>query len=447
MGRKKIIAVVIVIIVLAVAVFAISRVARENNVTPSSNSSVVEANWTVVLYFAGDNNLGEVKQFLFNLHCLEKVGSTQQVHFISLIDRYENGDTQVFYVEKDNLTEIPLADVNANWTDEVNMGDPDVLVDFTSYCIDNYPAKHYDVKLANHGGGWRGICWDDTSGGDNLDLLELEDAFTRIDAKLGRKLDMISTEACLVGMAEFAYQLRNVADFYVGSEAYSFGGEEYDDKPDVIGNWVYDKVYGRLVEDPGMTPEEFGDAIIEEFNPYGPWSAPPSIPKTQSSDTLAVYNLSNMDNLTAAVDALASKLLGKVSGIGSLVNREAVTRAIGQADTPESMNTESFSGMLDFIGISVYTNYDLYDFCSRLKQTLLLNVDAEAQAVMDNIEQVITAEYHGTNSADGEHPDAHGIAIYIPYRNTEYNSNYEKIAWAQDTQWDEFFKAYWIVPA
>jgi len=446
MAKKKVIAVCIALLILAMAIFAIYQLTSSTVDVTDCTEERAPANWTVVLYFAGDNNLADFKQFLFNLHCLEKVGSTDQVHFISLIDRNQDGDSQVFYVEEGNLTEINLTEVNGNWTDEVNMGDPDVLVDFTSYCIDNYPARYYDVKLANHGGGWRGVCWDDTSGGDMLDLPELEDAFTRISEKLGRKVDMVSTEACLVGMAEFAYQLRNVADFYVGSEAYSFGGEEYDDKDDVEGNWIYDRVYGRLKDDPGMTPEEFGNAVIEEFNPYGPWSAPPFIPKTQSSDTLAVYNLSHMDDLKVAVDTLAKKLVDKVSGLGAMVNREAVTKAVGQSDTPESMNTESFSGMLDFIGISVYTNYDLYDFCNRLQQSVILNVDTEAQAVKDCVEQVITAEYHGTNSGEGEHPDAHGIAIYLPYRNTEYNAAYEEIAWAKDTQWDEFFKEYWILP-
>ena len=48
---------------------------------------------------------------------------------------------------------------------------------------------------------------------------------------------------------------------------------------------------------------------------------------------------------------------------------------------------------------------------------------------------------HRNTIADGGHPDAHGVSIYLPYRSSEYNSDYETIMFAEDTHWDEFIRS------
>lgn len=45
---------------------------------------------------------------------------------------------------------------------------------------------------------------------------------------------------------------------------------------------------------------------------------------------------------------------------------------------------------------------------------------------------------HGVNTHLGEHPDAQGLDIYIPYRNNRYDSRYAETKLAQDTMWDDF---------
>ena len=74
-----------------------------------------------------------------------------------------------------------------------------------------------------------------------------------------------------------------------------------------------------------------------------------------------------------------------------------------------------------------------------------LGLGAQAQAVMDAVEKVVLAEVHGNNEADGEHPDAHGIAVYIPQTTNEYNDKYDLTDFAADTFWDEFIKAYFLI--
>jgi hypothetical protein len=157
---------------------------------------------------------------------------------------------------------------------------------------------------------------------------------------------------------------------------------------------------------------------------------------------MSVMRLASIGELINATDALAAGLASKLSGPASGVNRVLVEDAIGSPDYLVRDYTESFSGQLDHIGLGSFTNYDLYDFALQVSMKPL-GLDAEAAAVMAAAEEAVLAEVHGTNTADGEHPDAHGISVYIPQTTNEYNDAYELIDFAADTSWDEFIKAYW----
>ena len=175
------------------------------------------ARWTCLFYFDGDNNLADFSEMLTNLEFLQRVGSTDEVHLVCLLDRAAADDSKVLYIKKGTMDELPLSDVHSNWTTEVNMGDLETLTAMAKWTFTNYPAEHHLILLSNHGGGWRGVCWDDTSDGDNLDLADLETSLSDINDYFGRKLEILATEACLVGMIEFAYQIINYSLRFLSS--------------------------------------------------------------------------------------------------------------------------------------------------------------------------------------------------------------------------------------
>ena len=116
-------------------------------------------------------------------------------------------------------------------------------------------------------------------------------------------------------------------------------------------------------------------------------------------------------------------------------------------DNSSGMLSESFSGQLDWMGAASYTNFDLYDFCEKLETAPILNgVDAYTAEVKKGVTDAVVAEHHGTDATAGEHPNAHGLSIYVPWRKSEYNSAYEGTLFAKDTSWDEFIKALWFGP-
>ncbi len=386
--------------------------------------------WTCLFYFDGDNNLADYNEMLTDLEYLEKVGSTPEVNLLCLLDRNEADDSHLYYIKKGGHDEFPLSDMDLNYTDEVNMGDPDTLTAFTRWAVNNYPAQHYNILLSNHGGGWRGVCWDDTSGGDTLDLADLKNSLSKIKDIIGKKVEVLSTVACLVGMVEFAYPLRDYVDYFIGSEAYSYGSENTTDGGLLIGNWQFDKIWGELADNPTMNPEEFAVLSIKYFKPYGPWRAPPFIPKTQSSDTLAVIDCSKIENVTIAADEFAKCVKSKPFW------RSRVDAVLQTA--------ESYSGQLDFIGIASYTNYDLYDFAEKLEPLFgMADVQSACQDIYNAVDEAVVAETHGTNALDGDHVNSHGLAIYFPQRESEYNAQYEHIDFALETSWDEFIQEYW----
>ncbi|MCK5772228.1 MAG: hypothetical protein KAH57_00420, partial [Thermoplasmata archaeon] len=231
--------------------------------------------------------------------------------------------------------------------------------------------------------------------------------------------------------------------YFVGGSTYGWGSEA-DPENDLWepGNWQYDKCWTNLSENPGMDGREFALVMGETFADYGPWRAPPFIPKESYSDVFAIYDLSRMEELTAAIDDLAKELLNKVTGIGQTINQATlINLVIGHPETPDDLHTESFSGQMDWIGLSTYANYDLWDLAYMLTKSTAgtMRSTTNARRVMELVDETIIL-LRNTDEAGG-HADAHGISIYLPYRSSEYNSDYEDIKFAQDTSWDEFIKA------
>ena len=121
----------------------------------------------------------------------EWVGSTADVNFVAQVDRTDADrswtDTRRFLLEQDDDPYTVNSPVLES-LGEVNMGDPNTLVDFALWTVENFPAEHYALFLSDHGGAWTGIGWDITDGSDQLTMPELDDAFTQITEGMGRTI-------------------------------------------------------------------------------------------------------------------------------------------------------------------------------------------------------------------------------------------------------------------
>ena len=367
--------------------------------------------WTFMVYLDGDNNLegAGIDDFLE----MSSVGSTSDVNIVVQFDRipgyssaYDDWTTCKRFLVTPGMT--PTA---ANATEDIgecNMGDLDTLRAFVDWAMAEYPADNYALILWDHGSGWkkwvpwedemgiaRGICYDDTSGSDYLTLQETEQAL------IGKYIDLLGYDACLMHMIEVVYQVRTHAAISVGSEEYEPGD-----------GWPYNTILGDLTGTPTMTPSTLGDKIVSRYiASYAP----------AGDETQSAVDKAKVSNLASAVDNLAQVLIDKLP------------------DDYDKIQ-QARNGAEEFY----YPDYiDLYHFAELIKSYLHDNPEAvnAAQAVMDNVDNTVIAEAHGSS-----HPNAHGLSIYFPKEESEYLSSYAGTDFAMDTQWDEFLRKYYKGP-
>ena len=359
--------------------------------------------WTVMVYLDADNELESAG--INDINEMEMVGSTTDVNIVVQADRVPGYDisnsdwtnTRRYYITQDS---DPMQ-INSQFNDlgELNMGDPQTLIDFTSWAVANYPAKKYLLVIWNHGGGFRSpaytakdIAWDDTSGGDRITIPELEYAFSAISAQMGKKIDIVGMDACLMAMTEVAYQIKDYADILVASE----GNEPGD-------GWPYDTILDQLVSNPFMSPKQLSTDIVDKYI-----YSYPSYDVTQSAIDL-IY-----------IDTLATQL----SNLALAIMSDTLTPKDVYINAAYS---SQYYGDPDFI--------DLYDFCSKV---LIYSYNVQVKSIALSIQQtlissvVINSNYNGWSVSGSK-----GLSIYFPWYYT-YNSNkYNSTNFTQDTFWDK----------
>jgi hypothetical protein len=413
----------------------------------------IKKNWTVMVYLAGDNNLDGAG--LVDLTEMKSVGSTAHVNIIAQFDRAgASQHTQRYYLRRASTLE---QDVVAN-LGETNTGDPAVLESFAKWGIANYPAEKYMLVLWNHGSGWddtnvyraahalnlevgrkgkpvlaaqgaqagvmttqqarriserrfhralfrttvedamqaRAIAFDDNAQ-DFLDNLETKRVLGAIQKSLGQKMDVLGLDACLMSMAEVAYQVRGQVTHTVGSE-----------QLEPADGWPYDAILGDLAAKPSMSPREFSALIVKKYIA--------SYVKGEDV-TQSAFDLAHSQALASAISGLGVALM---AGIGSSAVFSAVVLARTQV---QRFATEDY--------------VDLADLCrlirTKVKQA---RITSACDAVLDAARQFVVA--NGSKGASLKR--AKGLSIYFPMR--FISPLYAKLDFAKNTQWDEFLRAY-----
>ncbi len=369
--------------------------------------------WTVMVYLDADNDLESYG--IKDINEMEMVGSSSQVNILVQIDRipynvlnslyigylddFSNSNwstTRRYYITQDmdlNLINSPLlADLG-----ELNMGDPQTLIDFVSWAITNYPARKYLLVLWNHGGGFRSvsfttkdICWDYSNGLDKITMPELADALSVISSQAAGKIDILGMDACLMAMTEVAYQVKDFTEIMVTSQEYV-----------PAEGWPYEAILAELIANPSMSKEELATQIVDKYILSYPFK----------NVTCSATDLSQMDILAGEVSALAQAVIADNS------TSKNIYLQCGQ-------QSQYFSDP-DFV--------DLYDLC---QQFLNYSNNIEVKNIATSIQQTLNYARLKSVNNGGALKDANGLSIYFPwYRG--YSSYYNLTDFAQDTTWDE----------
>ncbi|MFW9831140.1 MAG: clostripain-related cysteine peptidase [Candidatus Thorarchaeota archaeon] len=219
----------------------------------SSLSPMQTSDWTVIVYLAADNDLEEPAFDDFN--AMETVGSTANVKIIVGVDFWQ-GDYAPYTGGK--IYELNL-DVNpdtigsteiGSWVTDPNMGDPSVLENFITFAQGYAPANNYLLVLWDHGGGFYGVCFDETNGNDRLTSPEIHTTLNNVG-----NIDVIAFDACLMGQLEVAYEIRNDVDYIVFSE---------EGIP--LTGFPYEDILSYLTANPSTLPAEVANQIVSAYS-------------------------------------------------------------------------------------------------------------------------------------------------------------------------------------
>jgi clostripain len=289
--------------------------------------------WTVMVYLDADNDLESAG--INDINEMEMVGSSPDIKIVVQADRIPNYNssnddwttTRRYYITQDS-DPMQINSQLKSELGELNMGDPQTLIDFASWAVTEYPAKKYLLVIWNHGGGFRAvspsltkdIAWDDTNG-DKITMPELEYALSAISAQMGKNIDIVGMDACLMAMTEVAYQIKDYADILVASEENEPGD-----------GWPYDTILAQLVANPTMSSTQLAADIVNKYI-----YSYPSNEVTQSA-----IDLSYMDDLAGQLSSMADAIRSD-----TLTPKDVYINA--------AYSSQYYSDP-DFI--------DLYDFCS-----------------------------------------------------------------------------------
>ncbi|MCJ7606340.1 MAG: clostripain-related cysteine peptidase [Thermoplasmata archaeon] len=231
---KKILAGGVALSMLLLAVFsAISTlvIAKPDLFGPRNAELESAGTWTVMVYLDGDNNLETYA--LEDMAEMEAAGAIDGVNVIVMMDTYTLIEGVHWYVIDDDTPHIDLAAghhdcdcaevLGGECPGELNMGDPDTLTYMIETSIGYMPADNYMLVMWDHGGGWYGVCWDESSTipddgrVDRLTLDEVGKAMAAAERSTGEKLNVVAFDACFSGCVEMAYEIRGMTDYMVAS--------------------------------------------------------------------------------------------------------------------------------------------------------------------------------------------------------------------------------------
>ncbi len=292
------------------------------------------------------------------------------------IDEIPNDECTVFEVTGGKIH--PVYTLNNK-----NMAEAQTLTEFINYAYINHEADYYDLVLWNHGGGAiLGYGADENYDYDALSVSEMDKALR--GSKLvadGNRFEWIGFDACLMGMLEIADMTSDYADYLIASEEVEAGT-----------GWNY-TCLKTLSDGKHFEGAKAAEGIIDAYGEYYEeyYNYIPDY-------TLSCMDLAQTDNVVAALEALVTEADIELQngGYSKIARQRDKTKTFGKVS-----NT------------SFYDTVDLYD----LTENLMDLYPEEAAALQAALDKMVVCE-------DTNITGAHGVAVYFPYDNKEYASEW-----------------------
>lgn len=342
-----------------------------------SDDPVIENNRTTLVYILGNNTLSNNA----NIDLAELVSAARNNTFkgtlLCFFDDRQPGAT-LYKIDKNGKSIIK------QYPAGYKTATAESIKEAMNIAKTEYPAPGYGLVLWSHGSGWlpsnaynymrsrfRSLNYplvknasEDSKafGQDGSDWLELSD----IKASLNdHELDFLIFDACYMGEIEVFYELRNKADYIIGSPA------------EILSDgFPYEKVTPMFFEK-NPSAKDMASAYFDHYNSKTGWmkSATITAVNTQYLNVLAesvkkTYstNLKNIQNLTRSEMQYFDRYnrhtmfdLGQLIRSASPENYQEVSNIINQAIVYKNATPVMFEGMGQFnIDPANYSGFSSY---------------------------------------------------------------------------------------
>ena len=350
--------------------------------------------WGFYVYMAGDNTLYE--EVTDDLNEMKMVGSNNNLEIVALTDQLLGNDSHAYHVIKHGVEETPLSEINATWENEIDMGDGETLKDFMVWAATEYPAQRKILVIWDHGSGWKKVAEDQ---GSHLTVPEIRKSIEDYREITGDPpLTMIGFDACLMGMFEIAYELKDQAEMIHGSEAY-----------EPLEGWTYNHLLYKLNQQ--TTNSELAHHIVNDYiESYRNGSV-----YTSYSVTAAVVDTSKLEGVWDKLEDFS----GQINSVLP-VYRDQVSYSRDQ--------TQRYDQNPDY--------RDLYDLTINVENRIpVSDTIKSSKELQDAINDAVIAEDHWQKPGKLPVERAHGLTIYFPTDGAE--TGYDDLL-ITDSKWFEF---------
>ena len=298
-----------------------------------------------------------------------------------------------------------------------SMGLSSTFQSFLEWGLTEYPAQKTGVIMWNHGGGMRGVCYDEKKNDDSLLDNEVVSALSGAYSNVGRtdKLEWIGYDACLM-------QLQDVAEFdspyfnYMVASQESEAGEGWD-----YDTWVDDLYAGKSSD---VMFKAICDGFIKDnggvnasgYNYQGTYYP--------ADQTLSYLDLNNMAAYKNAWEDMAGQLKNKIT----TSNKSSFnSNVIGK--------TKYFAGS-DY---DYFCEFDAYHFLTILGNNSTFNPGStyinNCKTAFNNLVK------YNTTQNEAAH-DAYGLSMYYVAGTGYSQSSFSTSTYSHFTNWSYISKTY-----
>jgi len=224
-------------------------------------------------------------------------------------------------------------------------------------------------------------------------------------------VNIVGFDACLMGMIEICYELKNVTDIVIGSEMLIPGY-----------GWPYKEFMEYISNNPQVDPKTLSEAIVTQYVEYYSRIKPNFLVQLSAIDT------SKIDEMSLNLNETSAYLAGNVESMRGLITGA------------RSASQQKF--ILGTMGVIFYV--DLYKFADLLqKRTDDPILRDLASNLTKSIDDMVFAENH-TRPQGNLDEKQFGLTVYFPANRQTFIFKYPDYVpnFAVDTGWYNFLRAY-----